>query len=368
MNNGQVHVVEDLNEFLSLKEEWDALVAAMEHPMPFFTHAWVRLWWDSFHEGRSLYIMTVRNEGRLKGILPLLRMRCRTLKVFSLPCFHSLTNGHSLACNFISAPGDLKEVLNAFKTHLVNNNHDWSMIVLGYIPTDFTIPSEVSQCFNNSGMCSFLEPRDGAYYIDIQGDFETFYCKLNASFRDNRKNIANRMARLGRVTFEVVKDYDQKAVQQFYDLEDTGWKREGAITIKSSAELARFYNNISQVFSGKHQFLLATLRVNGGAIASIYGIVFERTFYFLKLGVNYSNPEYKKFSPGQAILYELIRYCFEQKMKRFDFYGACYPFEAHWTKTINRRATVLIFNRRNFLANICISLKKAQKVFNTLIN
>jgi CelD/BcsL family acetyltransferase involved in cellulose biosynthesis len=359
MDDLKVRVIEDDAGLQALAGTWDDLVDAMENPPPFFTHAWVTHWWANFRNGRTLHIVTVWSGEELIGILPLQKTICTVLKIFRLRSFQSFVNGHCLLSDIISRPDDFNRVWREIAGHFSGMSAAWDLLMLAYIPLKKV--DSICAGLQGTGYKVFVEPAGRSfesYYLDIKGGFKEYFDGLNRSFRDNRKNINNRLRRKGTVEFEVKKTFDADAISQFITLEDSGWKGRAGTSIKVSNEVKSFYMRIAETFAEKGQFLLATLRVDGKTIASVYGLLFKNIFYFLRIGIQATDPEINKLSPGQAILYHLIAYCYDEKLSCFDFVGACYYYESHWTKTVNRKKTVMIFNGKRFPVKLCVILKR----------
>lgn len=359
MEDLKVKIIEDDAGLTLISRDWDQLVDSIENPSPFFTNAWVRHWWANFRNGNALYIVTVWDNNDLIGILSLQKTFCTVLKIFRLRSFQSLINGHCLLSDIIARPEDLDRVHYTIIEHFAKVSAAWDLIMLAYVPVKNV--DGLSSSLKETGYKVFIEPVGRffeSYYLDIKGGFNDYFDGLNRSFRDNRKNINNRLLRKGTKEFEVMKTYNADAIHQFIDLEDSGWKSEAGTSIKASNEVTDFYLQIAETFAEKGQFLLATLRVDGKPVASIYGLLFRNVFYFLRIGINTTDPEIVKLSPGQVILYHFIKYCFDEKIAQFDFVGACYPYESHWTKTVNRKNTIMIFNDKRVSVKLCVMLKR----------
>jgi len=68
-------VLEDTKEFAALEEEWEDLYQDASLATPFQSWAWLYSWWEFYGEGYELRLVTVRNEGVLVGIVPLMLKR-----------------------------------------------------------------------------------------------------------------------------------------------------------------------------------------------------------------------------------------------------------------------------------------------------
>src|SRR5262245_60013268 len=64
--------ITDREAFTALREEWSDLLASSEADCVFLTWEWLHTWWNLLAAGRQLHLITVRSDGRLVGLLPLL--------------------------------------------------------------------------------------------------------------------------------------------------------------------------------------------------------------------------------------------------------------------------------------------------------
>ena len=70
-----MEVVEDSLGFAALEEEWEDLHRQCPRATPFQSWAWLYSWWEYYGEGYELRLITMRHEGLLVGIIPLMLER-----------------------------------------------------------------------------------------------------------------------------------------------------------------------------------------------------------------------------------------------------------------------------------------------------
>ncbi len=68
----EVAVLEDTQDFANLKEEWEDLYQNSPLATPFQSWAWLYSWWESYGDDYELHLITVRVEGLLVGLIPLM--------------------------------------------------------------------------------------------------------------------------------------------------------------------------------------------------------------------------------------------------------------------------------------------------------
>ena len=77
----------------------------------------------------------------------------------------------------------------------------------------------------------------------------------------------------------------------------------------------KVYENLIKKDKGK--YLMFNIKVNDKIISSCFAIIFENTFYYY-IPMLISN-EYNNFKPGKILIIKLIKWCFENNIKIFDF-------------------------------------------------
>ncbi len=340
----QVKIITTLEEFASLAPSWKKLLAEIGDPTPFISHDWLRLWWKHFKTDEKLFIFTVWNENLLIGAIPLMRTRFIIQRIFRFDCLRSLTNPHSPEFDLVCRPENLELVIGLLKRHLRENPKRWELMLLERIRADSGAVAVVDDHFRSGTVRINLKPAEGSFRIPIRGSFQEYFSGLNRSFRKNMRNRNNKLAALGTPEFRVFREYDPEAVEAFFRLENTGWKKTNRSAITQRPWERKFYHEIAERFARTGRFNLSILSAGETPVASIYGLVHNRVFYFMKIGVNYDIADCDKLSPGQAILYRLIRHCFEKKYIGFDFCGPFAHFESQWTKTRKSKHQITVYN------------------------
>jgi CelD/BcsL family acetyltransferase involved in cellulose biosynthesis len=71
----EIAIIDDAKEFAVLEEEWEDLYRDAPLATPFQSWAWLYSWWEFYGEQYQLRLITVRKEGLLVGIVPLMLKR-----------------------------------------------------------------------------------------------------------------------------------------------------------------------------------------------------------------------------------------------------------------------------------------------------
>lgn len=352
-----VKAISSIEEFILIKPQWDALVDSMEHPRIFFAHDWLRIWIECFLPKAPLKIIAVYEGDRLIGALPLCRTTFKVLRIFRRPCLHSVIRNSSTPSGLIVRLPDAPRVCAAIQEHLKREEQNF-LIILEQVPGDFGSLSSLKDGFDRGLTKAHVVPMEESYYLDIEGDFNSYYKSLGKSFRKNMRQKGTALEAKGGARCEVSYSFDPGAFQRFLDMEDTGWKHEHGVLIKASADRVAFFRCLAETLSPKGQFVMMTFYIANTPVVMLYAVTFAGTYYSLKMAVNYEEADLLRFSPGQWMNQKEIEYCFEKKLRRFDFYGPCYSYEAHWAKKTYMKYEVTIFRRDDLLMSFRLALQK----------
>ncbi len=67
-----IEVISEYKNFISLEEEWNSLLEKCPNENVFLRHEWFRCWWEAFGKNKQLYIILVKDTGKIIGIAPLM--------------------------------------------------------------------------------------------------------------------------------------------------------------------------------------------------------------------------------------------------------------------------------------------------------
>jgi CelD/BcsL family acetyltransferase involved in cellulose biosynthesis len=74
-DTSEIVVLEATQDFALLEEEWEDLYRNAPLATPFQSWAWLYSWWENYGEGYELRLVTIRDDGLLVGLMPLMLER-----------------------------------------------------------------------------------------------------------------------------------------------------------------------------------------------------------------------------------------------------------------------------------------------------
>jgi CelD/BcsL family acetyltransferase involved in cellulose biosynthesis len=82
----QIEVIDTLEGFEALREEWEALAQSSSCSSVFVSWPWQYHWWRNYREGAQLRILVARVDSQVTGILPLYIARKKLLGFVITSC------------------------------------------------------------------------------------------------------------------------------------------------------------------------------------------------------------------------------------------------------------------------------------------
>jgi CelD/BcsL family acetyltransferase involved in cellulose biosynthesis len=297
----------------ALAADWDELADRCEAP-PFARAGWYAAWWRAFGRGR-LELLTVRDGGRLVGILPVSE---RGGSRFSNP------NDHTPMLTLLAADptvaGQLAQRLFESRPRQVS---------LALLPAD----SHDLVCCRGAaaerGYRTVLRTLERPLYIAVDGDWAAYERRLGTNLRRDLRRAQRRLASHGSVRFDVGEESDglEERLEEVFRIESSGWKAEHGTAIASRPETRLFYHEVARWSAGRGVLRLAVLRVDGRAVAFHYALEEHGIYYPLKGGYDAT---FARCSPGKLVIQATLSRAFSLGLRRYELLGDQAPYKFSW--------------------------------------
>jgi len=312
----------------SLACEWEQL-ADRVGGSPFLRPGWILPWLQAFGTGTPEAI-TVRRDGELAAVLPMQRKRGH---------LRSVANWHSPLFGPLVADDDARAVL---LEGLFGERRP--SVDLSLLNGDAELLGRIDQSARGAGRRVLRCPIALCPVVDTAGSFEEYERRLSRNRRKSLRRGRRALEAEGSVTFDVHEAPDglERALEEVFAVEASGWKGRRGTAIASRAKTTRFYSDVAS-WAAQHGWLrLSFLRLDGRAIACDYAIAFDGAWYSLKSGYD---EEYRRFGPGALLLHEQLRNCFESGASWLELLGTEDSFKLSWTDRSCERTRVQAFDR-----------------------
>ncbi|HEV8319380.1 MAG TPA: GNAT family N-acetyltransferase [Vicinamibacterales bacterium] len=323
-------LITDYGAFLDLEAEWNEAVDRADIPHPFLRHEWVRTWWDCFGTGGRLHIVVVRAAGRIVAIAPLMRDTMRKYGI-SIRRLRFLQNDHTPRTDIIVTER-AADAYRAIWKVLATDGDPWDVLQLGQLPRDSATRRALSELATAAGWSTGIWTSGDSPFLTLTGSWASYLASLSAKFRSNLRNRMSRLTKLGEPALEVLRDHGpiERACDDVWRLEASGWKREAGTAIASDPAVHRFYSLLAGRATARGWLRLLFLTVGGKRIATSYGACYHNRLFLFKTGYD---PEYATCAPFKLLTYFAIQHAYAEGLTEVDFLGDAEPWKLEWTTT-----------------------------------
>jgi len=334
-------VVEDYSAFLGLEREWNDAVERAQVPHPFLRHEWVRTWWDSFGGNRQLHIITVRDQGRIIAIAPLMR---ETAIVYGLPVrrIALVANDHTPRTDFVIADKP-EEAYRAIWNAIHDDSDHWDVLQLTQLLHGSPTAAALSQFAADAGLPTGTWKSSDSPYLELAGTWDGYWASLSAKFRSNVRNRLTRLKQIGEPALEILADRTDiaRACDDAWRLEASGWKDQEGTSIVSDASVQKFYALLAERAADCGWLRLLFLTVGGRRIAVSYSACYDDRLFLFKTGYD---REFHACSPFKLLTYFAAQEGFARGLREIDFLGETEPWKQEWTPATRGHDWLFIFS------------------------
>lgn len=313
----------------AIAASWNQL-ALRQRAAPFLAPGWYEIWNRVFGERDELKIFTLSRGGELAAIAPLRVHRGK---------FRSPTNWHTPGFDVLSEDETVaSELLNA---------------ILEQEPylLDLRFVSERGRAYAampGTAATRGLDLRRALLRSPIvrtEGDWDQYERGLSQNLRKDINRRLRRLNESGDVELEVTSGGDrlEELLAEGFAVEASGWKGRDGTAIASHSNTLGFYSDLARWADSRDELRLAFLRLDGRAIAFIFGLEAHGVHYALKAGYL---EDASRFAPSKVQHHLLIERAFRTDLSSYSFLGASDPYKVRWANDWDELFALQIFSRR----------------------
>lgn len=323
-------------DFYNLREQWDNLLNESRLGNIFLTWEWLHTWWTVFrNSSRRLYLLLVKENNALIGIAPLYQEKNIFFKQIRFL-------GDGIVCSdylgFIISPQFKEQGFKVFLDYLARNRRDWDFLNFEVISMDKRQEAIFDAWCRENKYILGEKKTIPCPYIKLPATEEMFVENLSDDFRKKIAYELRRLEKLGKVEWLYYDDRnEEKEVQRKFDefvvLHKKRWEGRGYLRRSpfSNKRFLEFHRKIMEIFLAKKWVHFFCLDINSKTIAAHYNFIFcDRLFHYLPT----FDMDWSRYSPGQIILFDMIRYAISKDIKIFDFLRGDEPYKMRLSKSI----------------------------------
>jgi CelD/BcsL family acetyltransferase involved in cellulose biosynthesis len=302
-----------------LASDWDDLVDRTKGA-PFTRPGWVEAWWRAFGRGRGrLEILALRRQGRLAGVLPLVRRRGVVMSTTS-----DWMSAYDPPAEDSEAAGALADALFASRPRRV----EFRQLAL-----EHPVRTSCRAAAATRGYRLVDGPVERSPYVALEGGWETYEAGLDRKLRSEVRRRRRRLEEQGELCVEVLDGSERlrQLLDEGFRLEAAAWKGEAGTAILSDAGTFQYYRDAADWASRRGILRLAFLRLDGRPLAFDYCLEEAGVHYLVKIGYD---PAFRKYGPGVILRHEMLSRAFSSGLSRYEFLGIDMAFKLDWTNTV----------------------------------
>jgi len=180
-------------------------------------------------------------------------------------------------------------------------------------------------------------------YVELaQPSWEDYVATLGASHRANLRRRLRKLEERFTVELQRVEHEAELsgALDTLFELHHRRWAARGGSDGLGSTELMAFHRDFALAALRRGWLRLFVLRLDGRAVAALYGFRYHGRFLFYQSGFD---PECAEHAVGMVLMAHAIRSAMEEGAREFDFLHGEEPYKYLWTTTSRQLARVELF-------------------------
>jgi CelD/BcsL family acetyltransferase involved in cellulose biosynthesis len=322
----------EVDNFESLKADWNKLLSKSLDNNPFLTYEWLTTWWKFFGQEKKLKIFVAKNQGQIVLIAPQMRTDYDRLGVNILKKSEFVASPNSDYHTFILTNFDESQKIMKKLIKDIYEVQNSDVIIFGEVPeTSYT--AKLLQNIQIEGYTIDHSVCSPCPYIELPSDPKTFLQTLGSNMRHNLKKCEADATEKFHVNFINYKEMGsiENAMKAFFALHQRRQTSEGREGYFSSRNNEQFHVEIAKKFAEKDYLALFFLTFNDVPVSSVYCYEYNNKLYAYLCGFD---PEYAEYRPGYLVFKKAIEYGINKGLKEFDFMRGSEEYKTRWKATV----------------------------------
>ncbi len=331
-------------EFSVLEKEWNHLLQNSSSNTIFLTWEWMHTWWKYYGHGKSLFIITVRDDdGRLIGLAPLCIKKVSFHGLASLKAITFLGTGEVCSdyLDFITSPDRNEEVLKAVFNYMRSQAKLWDCVILSDLSETSASYETILEGFDSGRADHFISEVKECPYLALPESYESYLQSLSKSTRYNLARRTRVLEAEFKATFSTYDGSDEigKVMERLFDLHKKRRKMMGEEGNFLQKNMMHFHREVSRILWKTGAMRMYYLMIDRAPVAMLYGFKYNNRFFYYQSGMN---PDYEKQSVGMVLMGYCIRDCISHRLEEFDFLRGNEAYKSKWTKTSRKTVNIIL--------------------------
>jgi CelD/BcsL family acetyltransferase involved in cellulose biosynthesis len=333
-----VEEIQDPESFAALGPHWNELLRDSVSDNPFLTWEWQYTWWNQVRQSSGLYLIVVRSGDELLAIAPL-RLATSRPSCFSRLEFLGTGYAGSDYLDLIVRRGRERESITALAQHVKAQR---LCLRFNHLPPS-SLAARLAAALTADGWMSAAADDGACPIIPLAGHtFESYLATLGSSHRANvRRRIKSLRGQFDTRLDRVTTDTDrQDALSALTAWSERRWRDCGGSTAFMTPAVRAFQEQVTRRALEQGWLSMHVLRLNGEAVAVMYGFSYSGRFYFYQHGFD---DRYKTHSLGLVLMGLTISAVIDEGAREFDMLWGVEPYKFLWTRDVRALQRIELF-------------------------
>lgn len=328
----KVKCIRNEARFMALQDSWNALAKKTNVGNVFLRHEWFVAAWEWVRDDAELSIMCVWRHDSIVGICPLVRRAQRVcgLKLWRL---EFLTVPDTQYCDFLCASADARDILEAVSGALQQTPNHWDSCVLTHFE-QHSSAGQLPYALQRKALKFTLSDFGGNPFVNLEGDWESFYAQRSRRLKKSNNLIANRLKRLGKIDVTWIKEVDAEGLeslnQAIVNISAQSWKTQTGLSLNHPTP-QRFIRTLTRLANDNNWLSVWLLKLNGKAIAMEYQLRYQNQVHALRADFD---EQYSKQSPGAYLNWKIMENLFNSGIQTYFMGPGKNPYKLRWSEQL----------------------------------
>lgn len=338
-----------MDEFSSMGDEWNDLLARSRSSSVFMTWEWIYTWWAHFGNSRRDIVPVIARDGagRLRGVFPLFRERGRWVSGDGAAGrgdvlqFLGSRETYSDFLDLIVDRDDEEDITKILFRYTLRN-WESSVIRLTDMPSGSGVRGIIESLLCGMDV-PYTEKEDQICpVLELPDSVEGFYEKLKPNMRQNYKNLLNRYKkRFGTLNFRKDGERDPgRSLEILFRLHAARFGQKGERSSFLSKVIRNFHLDVSRRFRERGWLRFYTIEVAGEVLGILYCFAYGGRLSYFQAGFE---PEYEHFRLGLLLLGKAMEDGITEGMREFDFLRGAEEYKWRWTNTFKKTVRLTVY-------------------------
>jgi len=318
--------IETLDEFRPIAPEWDKALLASGNYNPFLLSDFIITWWQHYLEDYKVEVLTIFDDGRIVGGLPLYLRQGSAREGFArLFCYVG-----GPAANYtepLYASRDIK-VLPVLCQALTQKN-DWDVLQLTDVPAHSPLTDESRAICNGRFSVALMQTHIN-WSINLSGGTDNYLVTISKKLkRDLRARRRSAVKHYGELALKQIGG--RKEVEHYFDLylqfSRSAFSSRNRKSSFEDRRLASFFKDFLILMDQRQRLDAHVLLAGENPLAISFGYRFGKGFHWALTAFDYT---YRNVRPGYLLIEELIREMTRRGETYYNWYGHDRFYKAQW--------------------------------------